>query len=162
MRFGALCRARSEWGRQEPIDATLHDDRYQFDVPPQIAAERLDVRVGDVRQSVQLTPLLRPELTSIVAEVSLPEYLGRPKQLRKDVRGGSVSLVKGSQVTFVATASRALSTAQVNGQRREPSAATIRSPEMLVKGPREVRIPLERRVCATRQGAVHAESRRVR
>ena len=42
-------------------------------------------------------PTLRPELTSVVAEVALPEYLGRPAAQKRDVRGGVVSLVKGAQ-----------------------------------------------------------------
>jgi len=58
-----------------------------------ITAEPIEVRIGDVRQTVQLQPLLRPELTSLTADVALPEYLGHPKRLKKDVRGGSVSLV---------------------------------------------------------------------
>ncbi len=139
---------RIQLGRQEPITAPLQNDRYEFDVPPQIDASRLDVRVGDARQTVRLNPMLRPELTSIVAEAKLPEYLGRPELLKKDVRGGSVSLVKGSRAAFVATASRALSAARVNGRpqtkkKESPSSATIRSPEVLVNGAHKVEFQWE-------------------
>jgi hypothetical protein len=125
-------------GRQEPIVAALEDGRYQFDVPPQITGEPLDIRVGDARQTVRLSPLLRPELTAITADVALPDYLGRPKREKKDVRGGSVSLVKGSRAVFVANASRPLAKAQVNGRAETPTGATIRSPEMLLKDAREI------------------------
>jgi hypothetical protein len=125
-------------GRQEPITAQLQDGCYEFDAPPQIGDEPLDMRVGDARQTVRLAPVLRPELTSITADVALPEYLGRPERLKKDVRGGSVSLVKGCRAIFVAKASRALNAAQVNGRSQKPVAATIRSPEILVKDARDV------------------------
>ena len=51
-------------------------------------------------QRVQVEPTLRPELTSVVADVTLPDYLGRPAAQQKDVRGGAISLVKGSQATL--------------------------------------------------------------
>ena len=47
------------------------------------------------RTRIQVEPKLRPELTSIVAKVRLPEYLGQPAVQEQDVRGGAVSLVKG-------------------------------------------------------------------
>ena len=39
----------------------------------------------------EVEPMPRPELTSVVAEVSLPPYLGIPKVQTKDVRGGSLA-----------------------------------------------------------------------
>jgi len=125
-------------GRQEPIVAALEDRRYEFDLPSQITAEPLDIRIGDAQQAVRLSPLLRPELTAVTADVALPDYLGRPKREKKDVRGGSVSLVKGSRAAFIAKASRPLAKAQVNGHAQTPSATTIFSPEILVKDAREI------------------------
>lgn len=120
-------------GRQEPIVAALEDRRYEFDVPAQITAEPLDIRVGDTQQTVRLSPLLRPELTAVTADVALPDYLGRRKREKMDVRGGSVSLVKGSRAAFIAKATRTLAKSHVNGHAQTPFAATIRSPEIVVK-----------------------------
>jgi len=125
-------------GAQLPVQAPLRDGRYEFELPAQIAAGRLHVSIGDSRHEVKIEPVLRPELTSIVADVALPEYLGRPDQQKKDVRGGSVSLVKGARAAFVATASRKLSTAMVDGQPQTPTDATIRSPETDIDGGREI------------------------
>ena len=44
----------------------------------------------------RIEPTLRPELTGIAGTINLPEYLQRPETLHKDVRGGAISLVKGS------------------------------------------------------------------
>ena len=71
--------------------------------------------------------------------MTLPEYLGRPGALQKDVRGGTISLVEGSRPTFTATASRELSTAKVNGQPQTPVGRHghhARRPP--VKGPRKM------------------------
>jgi hypothetical protein len=58
--------------------------------------------------------------------------------LKKDVRGGSISLVKKSRATFAATASRKLSAALVDGQQQQPSGATIRSPATDVDGSQKI------------------------
>jgi hypothetical protein len=131
-------RGTAHLGDQPPVTALLKDGRYQFELPPQIDAGRLEVRIGDARQRVQIQPTLRPELTSIVAAVTLPEYLGRPQSQHKDVRGGAISLVQGTQATFAATASRELRTAAVDGQTREPTGATVTSPTTRVEGSRKM------------------------
>ncbi len=125
-------------GEQRPVRAQLRDGCYEFELPAQIDSGRLHVSIGDSRLLVRVEPVLRPELTAIVADVSLPEYLGRTQPLKKDVRGGSISLVKKSRATFAATASRKLSTALVDGQQQTPSAATIRSPATDVDDSREI------------------------
>lgn len=119
-------------GQQPSVSARLNDGRYEFELPAQIEANELDVRVGDFIKRLRVEPMLRPELTSVVAEVALPDYLGRAQALKKDVRGGTISLVKGSRATFVATASRDLSLAQVDGQIATPVGKTVSSPALEV------------------------------
>ncbi len=81
-------------GGQRPIVAGLADGRYQFELPSQIDPGWLYVKIGDFRSRLHVEPTLRPELTAVSAAVKLPEYLGRTKIQKKDVRGGSVSLVQ--------------------------------------------------------------------
>ncbi|HEY2155196.1 MAG TPA: hypothetical protein VGH33_06170, partial [Isosphaeraceae bacterium] len=123
---------------QPLVSAKLGDGRYDFALPAQIDAGRLRVRIGDATQSVRVEPKLRPELTAIVAEVTLPDYLGRPEVQHKDVRGGAIALVKGSKATFAATATRDLSSAKVDGQASTPAGPTVTSPAIAVDGPRTV------------------------
>lgn len=121
-------------GNQHPVFASLREDRYEFQLPAQIDPGRLKVRVGDLSKQIPVQPRLRPELRSIAATVALPEYLGRPQPQEKDVRGGSISLVNGSQATFVASANRELAAAQIDGQTTLPVAESIISPPTLVAG----------------------------
>ena len=123
---------------QRPVQSPLQEGGYQFGLPAQIADGRLHVSIGDSRHFSRIKHMLRPELTSIVADVTLPDYLGRPKPLTKDVRGGAVSLVKGSLASFVATASRPLVAAEVDGRPLAPEATVIRSPAADVNGLREI------------------------
>lgn len=125
-------------GEQQPVAATLRDDRYEFELPAQIDAGRLQIRIGDFLQSVRIEPKLRPELNSVAAVFSLPEYLGRPGAQNRDVRGGVISLVNASRVQFTATASRNLTQAQVDGEPTPPEGAKVTSPAMMVDGARRV------------------------
>lgn len=123
-------------GGQQAMSATLRDGAYAFGLPPQISPERLEIRVGDYHRALHLRPTLRPELTSIVADVSLPSYLGRTDAEKRDVRGGAIALVEGSLATFTATASRELSTASVDDQAQDPIGAEIRSPRTDIESSR--------------------------
>lgn len=123
---------------QTPATATLVGDAYTFELPSQLDAGWLNVRIGDARQQIRVAPTLRPELTSLVADVKLPAYLERTKPLSKDVRGGTISLVSGSRATLTATASRALAAAKVDGAPQAPIGAKVTSPPTEVKESRKV------------------------
>jgi len=64
-------------GRQPPLVADLAEGAYAFEVPPQIAAGPLAVKVGDARSQTRLDPVHRPELERIEAEIALPTSSGR-------------------------------------------------------------------------------------
>jgi hypothetical protein len=121
-------------GGQAPLVANLEESGYEFAVPPQIDAAAIGVRVGDFTQSVRLEPTLRPELTSVVAEVVLPDYLQRTQPVKRDVRGGSISLVNGSRVTFSASATRDLASASVGGRPATPLGETFVGTPVVVTG----------------------------
>ena len=125
-------------GKQKPIVATLKGGEYVFELPAQIDPSPLRLTIGDSIQKVRLEPTLRPELTGLAAEIALPDYLGRKGAIRKDVRGGAVSLVKGSRATFTATASRELALAQVNGRDQRPKGDTVQAPKTAVDGKKAI------------------------
>ncbi len=81
-------RGVAQLGAQRPVSASLENGRYQFELPPQIDPGTVDVAIGDAVRHVRIKPVLRPEITSIVASVGLPAYLGRPQPQVKDARGG--------------------------------------------------------------------------
>jgi hypothetical protein len=128
----------AQFGQQRPVTAPLQHGRYLFELPSQIDPGYLTVKIGDRSEQVRIEPTLRPELTAVVADVSLPAYLGRPQPLRKDVRGGTVSMVEGSQATIAATASRELASAQVDGKSRTPVGATVSSLPTPISGSRDM------------------------
>jgi hypothetical protein len=127
-------------GAQPPVAAQLAEGGYTFELPPQIDAVGLDLRVGDFTKRIRVEPTLRPELSAVVADIALPEYLGRTGKQQKDVRGGTVSLVKGSQVSLAATATRELAAATVNGQPVATQGATLTSQQLPVDGKQQVEL----------------------
>ena len=114
-----------QYENQRVIEASLSEGGYRFEVPPQKEAGQLVLSVGDATKSINIKPQSRPELTSMVARVKLPDYLEREEPLTRDVRGGSISLVKGSQVVFKAEASSNLAVAKMDGHKQEVHEATL-------------------------------------
>jgi hypothetical protein len=107
--------ASATYAQQAPVEAKLDGSSYRFDLPPQTETGSLEITVGDAAKSVRIEPTARPELTSLMAELELPAYLQRPGKHQRDVRSGTVTVVRGSRATFEATASRELATASVDG-----------------------------------------------
>ena len=106
--------------------------------------------------AVRVEPTLRPELTSVVADVACPSTSAAPSRSRKDVRGGAVSLVKGSRATFAATASREPGRRAGRRPGRTPSGRDRRQPADGRRRPSQAGIPLAGPVRPGGQGAVHA------
>jgi hypothetical protein len=131
--------AEARVGAQGAVAAQLADDQYAFEMPPQIDPVWLDLRVGDFTKRIRLEPTLRPELSSVQADIALPPYLGRTEAGKKDVRGGTLSLVKGSRATLAATATRDLASAMVNLEPVTPQGARVIAPETVVKGDRQMK-----------------------
>ncbi|HEX5470295.1 MAG TPA: hypothetical protein VFW73_00320, partial [Lacipirellulaceae bacterium] len=132
--------ATARLGSQQLMSAELKDGGYSFDFPAQIETGNLHLRVGDATFNIEIQPKLRPELTSIAAKLSLPDYLGKPGTEDRDARGGSVALVKGSRVSFAPTANRPLESAQSNGKACVPTGASFRTPELLVNDSQRVEL----------------------
>lgn len=114
--------ATARIGEQPQVQVQLEQhadgDQYAFQLPPQKQDGVIHVAVGDVRKSIPVEPKLRPELTEVIAEIKLPEYLQYTSTLTRDARGGSLSVVKGSETTLLAKATRRLVSATLDGQQQ--------------------------------------------
>lgn len=97
------------------ILADQEDRGYDFSIPPLKDSSNLKVSIGDARKKISVQPEDRPELKSLLATIKLPEYLQRTEPVKKDIRGGVVSMVNGSEVSFVGEATRELAEATVDG-----------------------------------------------
>ena len=112
-------------GNEPTIETSLRNGEYRFECPPQLSLTSLSLSVGDYSQAIQIDPKLRPELTSVVARIRLPDYLQRTGLVEKDVRGGSGTFVSGSRAQVVASASRELAVASIDGTDAMPSKETF-------------------------------------
>ncbi len=131
--------ARLQIGNQPPTDVRLEDGAYEFAGPPLLESITAKLTVGDWSETFRLVPKLRPELTALAADIELPEYLGQPDPLQRDVRGG-IALVKGSRVTFRAAANRPLAFATIDGAPASPRGATLTTQRFDVAAARDVEL----------------------
>ena len=115
----------ARYADQVPVVATRDEATYRFQLPPQTRDGRLTLRVGDARRSIPIEPKLRPALTQLIAEVELPTYLQRREPLVEDVRGGTLSLLKGSTAVLEATATRELAAATLNNRPQRVAGARV-------------------------------------
>ena len=115
----------ARYADQVPVVATRDEAAYLFQLPPQTRDGQLTLRVGDARRSIPIEPKLRPALTKLIAEVELPTYLQRSEPLVEDVRGGTLSLLKGSTAVLEATATRELSEATLNDRPQRVDGARV-------------------------------------
>lgn len=120
--LSAQLTAASSWNPQkglavvngQRIDADNQNGNFSFEIPPLNEPSDVQVRIGDVRTSVAVEPVTRPELASLTAEIKLPKYLKRQHPVVKDIRGGSVSVLGGSELSIYGSATRDLFTASVD------------------------------------------------
>lgn len=123
---------------QEPVTADRNSDTYKFRVPPQTQTGQLAVRIGDIRKTLDVEVATRPELQTMTASIKLPEYLQYSRDLKTDVRGGAVSILKGSIARFTAEISRELHHATIGGKpatiaenQIQPESRTVQDSETL-------------------------------
>ena len=98
------------------VNAALAAGTYPLAFPPQKQDAPLAVSLGDVRETVRIEPRNRPELTDLTVRVQLPAYLAYGTEPVIAVRGGSVSVLRGSRAAFTARASRPLARAEMDGE----------------------------------------------
>ena len=104
---------------QPEVKVALQDGGYPLAFPPQKNDAPMKVSLGDVRKTLQVEPRTRPELSTLTARLRLPAYLKYKTEPGIEVRGGSISVLKGSQVSFVASASRDLAEAEMDGSKQK-------------------------------------------
>ncbi|MCY2976384.1 MAG: hypothetical protein NTW52_17140 [Planctomycetota bacterium] len=87
---------------------------YRFEFPGETTNKTIDFQIGDFRHRMEVIPTHRPEITTVEANVKLPEYLKQTKdQLTIDARRGSIDVLQGSNVRFVANANRTIAESEL-------------------------------------------------
>ena len=113
---------------QPPVTAGLSGALYPLSFPPQKEDATLALWIGDVRKHILVQPRVRPDLADIVVHERLPAYLQYSKEQQIEVRGGSVSVLKGAAAAFEAHASRSIAAAQMDGKPQSTEGEKILTP----------------------------------
>ncbi|MDB6004470.1 MAG: hypothetical protein JWR15_1457 [Prosthecobacter sp.] len=120
--------AKAQISDQPAVVSGLQAGAYPLAFPPQKEDASLSLSLGDVRKTVSVLPRTRPELTALSVRTRLPEYLKYQTEPMIEVRGGSVSVLKGAQASLEATASRELASAEMDGEAETVSGAKVTTP----------------------------------
>ncbi len=130
-------RAKAQISDQPSVVSGLKEGAYPLAFPPQKEDGALSLSLGDVRKTLSVLPRTRPELTALSVRTRLPEYLKYKTEPVIEVRGGSVSVLKGAKASLEATASRELASAEVNGEAEKVSGAKVTTPFRAIDGDAE-------------------------
>ncbi len=118
----------------QPKVRSQKDQRaYDLQLPGQTENGKMHVRVGDLTKEVNVQVADRPELSSMSASITLPDYLQYSKPVKADVRGGAISILKGSKAAFIAEVSRNLAEASVKSQTAPVEGNQIRPEPVVVE-----------------------------
>jgi hypothetical protein len=120
--------AKAQINDQPVVMSGLKEGAYPLAFPPQKEDAALFLSLGDVRKTVNVLPRTRPELTALSIRTRLPQYLKYQTEPLLEVRGGSVSVLKGAQASLEATASRELASAEMDGEAEKVSGAKVTTP----------------------------------
>ncbi|MEZ5385900.1 MAG: hypothetical protein R3F13_10345 [Prosthecobacter sp.] len=129
--------AKARIGDQPVVVIGLQKHEYPLAFPPQKEDAAMNLSLGDVRKTVNVLPRTRPELASLSVRTRLPEYLKYKTEPVIEVRGGSVSVLKGAKAALEATASRELASAEVDGEAEKVSGAKVTTPFHEIAGDAE-------------------------
>lgn len=113
---------------QAALNASITGNAYPFSFPPQKKDTPLALSVGDVRKTVLVQPRPRPELTSLTAHLKLPAYLQYKTEPAIEIRSGSVSILRGAQVSFEAKATGELAAAKMDERDLQVKADQLQTP----------------------------------
>lgn len=125
---------------QTTQQANVAQSHFHFSIPGQIVPLSLGVQVGDFRGNVAVEPMLRPELAQLRAEIRLPSYLQRTELVEREIRGASMTAVRGSRVVLNAGATRPLADVRVNGQSRPAEGEHFATEVTMIDQSREIEL----------------------
>ncbi|HEX4119092.1 MAG TPA: hypothetical protein VH619_00590 [Verrucomicrobiae bacterium] len=114
----------ARWGRQPRVEGKTAGDTIHVHVPGQVEDGVLRIELGDASAEIKVSPIYRPSLEQLTADIQLPDYLKYPAQTNL-LQNGALLMVEGSRVAFRGKVSRPLSTAMMQTGESAPAALTI-------------------------------------
>jgi hypothetical protein len=78
--FWKPSRVFARWARQPRVEGEAQAGVIHVHVPGQVEDGVLRIQLGDARAEVKVSPVYRPSLEQLAADVQLPDYLRYPDQ----------------------------------------------------------------------------------
>lgn len=125
--FWHPARAQARIDQQAPLESAVEGNAVRFRLPAQTREGVLTVRVGDHQKTVRIVPTHRPSLKGLTAAIQLPAYLKYPR-LEERIRGGSLTVLEGSEVRLKGEVNRPLLSASLRLEGQSPTALEVDGP----------------------------------
>jgi hypothetical protein len=122
--FWKPSRVIARWAREAGVEGRAQDGVFRVRVPGQVENGVLRVQIGDAGAEISVSPVYRPSLEQLAADLTLPGYLKYPNQSNV-LQDGALSMVQGSRVAFHGKVSRALSAAVMQSGESQPALLKI-------------------------------------
>jgi hypothetical protein len=94
------------------IKGAVDSGKINLQIPGQVEDSVLRVHVGDAVAAIKISPVYRPSLRELTAQIQLPAYLQYP-DVSQPVESGTLNAVEGSRISFHGNISRALASAEM-------------------------------------------------
>jgi hypothetical protein len=117
-------RVIARWAREPGVEGEAQSGAVHVRVPGHVENGVLRIQLGDARAQIKVSPVNRPSLEQLTANVKLPDYLKYPDQTN-DLQNGALLMVEGSRVAFRGTVTRDLATAEMQTGANKPAPLTI-------------------------------------
>ena len=91
------------------------NDCYVMSIPGHADSRAMRIRIGDHVLELDVEPKDRSNILKAQADVRLPDYLQRSSGVQKDIRSGSLSLVRDSSAALMIHLDRSVSRAELAG-----------------------------------------------
>jgi hypothetical protein len=114
----------ARWAMQQPVEGETTGETIHLHVPGQVEDGTLRIELGDARAQIKVSPIYRPSLEQLSANIQLPDYLKYPAQTNL-LQNGALLMVEGSRVAFNGKVSRVLSNAVMQTDDSAPAPLKI-------------------------------------
>jgi hypothetical protein len=112
------------WAQQPRVEGEAQAGAIHVHVPGQVEDGVLRIQLGDAHAEIKVSPVYRPSLEQLAADVTLPDYLRYPDQTNV-LQNGALLMVEGSRVAFRGKVSRVLSAAVMQTGENKSAPLTI-------------------------------------
>ncbi|MGJ8656703.1 MAG: hypothetical protein ACSHX6_09645 [Akkermansiaceae bacterium] len=125
--------ASARYGNAQWKDYQYENGLYALEFPGKRKKANVELKLGDANHNFDVRPIHRPKISAFHQEVTYPEYLQRTP-VTNELASTQTDILEGSKVVIIASADRALSSANTGKATFVPQMEEISAEEAEIQG----------------------------